>query len=298
MSALPKDPLDALLERRTNLENEILQLDLRIRNTNRRIDDSGRALDVELYQGGFNVSVEFVRRHQAPIGQLQWLPNLGKRFSARGSSPGDVSGEAWGSGALLDGNVFLTSGHLFDQFGDARRRPSRKNATIPSEEIALLMEVKFNFQKDATGSVRDPHVFPVVALLEHRLGGLDYAIVELGPDDEGRMPNEVFGALRVATKDVPVGALISLIQHPNGKPKVVDTGQVIRNDGGVIAYVKVDTNGGTSGAPVLYPCDDSGPGHIVGVHQRGGFSRFSGSSMGVSIGAIRAVSKELGGTAK
>lgn len=253
-----------------------------------------RAQDVELYDGTFDATREFVHWYARPVGLLQWRDDLDQRFSKPKDDPGDVKGKKWGTGALLAGNLFLTTGHCFDPVGGPRRRPMRNGRTLSAQELALLMEVCFDFHRGPNG-VRPGVVFPVIRLIEHRVHDVDYAVAELGEDAAGKLPNELFGYLRVAQDDVTEArAKLAIFQHPIGKPKKIDTGTMVRNAEGVIAYVDVDTNGGSSGAPILYPCNDnSRAGEIVGIHQRGGFGKYSGSSMGVAVGAIRAVSSVL-----
>lgn len=299
MSSMPNEfagvSFTDIRKRRRDLEKQIRDLETQIAPRRNQPIGYRPPVDVEFYVGGLNVSVDFVRRYSPAIGLVEWNDDLNVGFGGTGDDPGDVNGEPWATGALLRRNLFLTSGHCFDPSGDSRRRPSRNGRAISPEEIARLMHVKFNFQRSAEvdAPAWQTKTYPVVRLIEHRLGGIDYAIIELGRNSEGRLPNQDFGYLMPAMSDVPVDEIVCLMHHPNGRPKMVDTGVVVRNAGGVVAYVDLETNGGTSGAPLLYPCEGNGPAEIVGVHQRGGFSRFSGSSMGVAIGAIRAVSKEL-----
>ena len=50
---------------------------------------------------------------------------LNEMFSGPGDSPGDVSGERFGTGALISDELFLTAGHCFDQSGGGWERPRR-----------------------------------------------------------------------------------------------------------------------------------------------------------------------------
>ena len=63
--------------------------------------------------------------------------------------------------------------------GWQRPRINGTNDIIPVEEIAANMHVNFNFQDDPNGDPRDEVEFAVEALLEYRLGGLDFAVVRL-----------------------------------------------------------------------------------------------------------------------
>ncbi|HEY0099686.1 MAG TPA: serine protease [Pyrinomonadaceae bacterium] len=254
----------------------------------------GTTLDtqhVERYDGTLGVSREFVRNFASPIGQLQWSSDLKHRFRGAGDSPGDVSGVRWGSGSLIGPDLFITAGHCFDRAGGGWVRPKRKGVTISEEEIATLMRVNFNYQLNAeTGDLRREDSYPVLRLLEFRRGSLDYAIVQLGRNERGEVPGEKYGALIVVASDLKTeGAMLCVIQHPNGEPKKVEAGTLLRNSNGHVYYDNIDTFGGSSGAAIL----SGETGEVIGIHTNGGCSAFSGANYGVSIGAIRHISSIL-----
>jgi hypothetical protein len=151
------------------------------------------------------------------------------------------------------------------------------------------MVVNFNFQIDPTTErPRLDDRFPITSLLEYRENGLDYAIVQLGSNDKGESPSEKYGVLTLSEQDLThKGAMLCVIQHPNGNPKKVEAGPLINNDKGQIFYDDIDTQGGSSGSPILASKTET----VVGVHTNGGCSAFSGANFGVSIGAIRQASK-------
>jgi len=246
--------------------------------------------DVELYKGNLGVTRRFVNRHERPVGQLQWLGDLPERFNGPDENPGDVNGERWGTGALIGDDLFLTAGHCFDQYPPGWQVPSRFDIPIPPYDLAKLMRVNFNYQVDGkTGKTRPGVPFPVVALLEYRNAGVDYAIVRLGPDAKGRGPTEIFGHLTVAQADLTtIGAMLCIIQHPTRQEKKIEAGPLTDIRAGRIAYDRIDTAGGSSGAPVLSPT-----GEIVGVHLKGGAHKEGGFNSGAAIGAIREASPLL-----
>ncbi|WP_417913045.1 trypsin-like serine peptidase [Candidatus Electronema sp. TJ] len=290
-SAEPEKPLQDMLRRREVLSLELGRLDAEIERYAYEslcgVDDTQ---DVELYDGTLGVTREFVDRYEPPIGQLQWLDDLHQRFNGSNESPGNVTGVRWGSGGLFTNDMFITAGHCFDQYGGGWQRPSRNGITVESAEIATLMRVNFNFQINGqTKQERLGESFPVEALLEYRSGGLDFAIVRLGRNASGKLPGEIYGTFQFAEQDVTQsGAMLCLIQHPSGRPKKVEAGSMLHNKAGQIAYNSLDTEGGSSGSPIL-----TTDGRIVGVHTNGGCSYFSGFNYGVTIGAIRAASSVI-----
>jgi len=246
--------------------------------------------DVELYDGTLGVSRDFVDSHESPVGHLRWLDDLDRRFRASGESPGNVAGLGWGTGALIQKDLFLTAGHSFDAEGNGWRRPSRNGRTVPARELATAMHVLFRYQIDGTTrAVREGESFPVIELVEYRESGLDYAIIRLGANGAGQLPGEVYGTLRVAFEDVEAPrSTLCIIQHPDGAPKRIEAGPMSRNAAGRIEYKDLDTLGGSSGAPIL-----STGGEIVGVHTNGGCFEFGGVNYGTAIGSIREASTAL-----
>jgi V8-like Glu-specific endopeptidase len=220
------------------------------------IDDSQ---PVEQYNGALGVTQAFVNQHQAPVGQIQWNTNLAQIYT----NPGDVSGARWCSGTLITRDLFLTAGHCFDQTGGGWNRPRVNGTTniIPPTEIATNMHVNFNFQVDPAGNVRPEVSFQITALVEYRLGGLDFAIVRLSGN-----PGAQFGTTGVSAGDAAQGDMLCIIGHPEGLPKRIEAGPALAPQGNQIRYDDIDTLGGNSGSGVLRASD----GWIVGVHTNGG----------------------------
>jgi hypothetical protein len=287
---LAKVELEKLLAQRDERAFDLELLDKKIEFALRSIcEGNDDSQDVENYDGELGVSKTFVADHEAPVGQLQWLDDVAQRFSGANEKPGTVSGERWGTGALIGPDLFLTAGHCFDQTGDAWVRPSRGGKTILPEEIATLMRVNFRYQVEGGTTTTRPGIpFPVLKLREHRLSGLDYAIVQLGADVGGKLPGARFGWLTIAAADLKTpGSTLCIIQHLGRRPKRVATGTVAKNASGIIRYNDLDAGKWSSGAPILSVKGDVG--EVVGVHLQGGCLG-GGANTGQAIGVIRAAS--------
>ena len=231
--------------------------------------------DVEQYDGTLGVTVDFVNGRQRPVGQVQWNANLASIYT----NPGDVSGVRWGSGTLISRDLFLTAGHLFDRTADGWSLPLQNGSAnvISSQDIATNMHVNFDFQFDAAGNLRAEQSFAITALVEFRLGGLDFAIVRLAGN-----PAATFGTSRISRTDAATGDMICIIGHPAGLPKRVEAGPTTSLSGTRISYNDIDTLGGNSGSGILRANDAL----IVGVHTNGGCTATGGSNSGVRITSI------------
>ncbi len=228
---------------------------------------------VEQYDGTLGVTSGFVSTHQSAVGQIQWNNNLASLYT----NPGNVSGARWCSGTLITNDLFLTAGHCFDQTGGGWQRP-RTNGTsniISSAEIAQNMHVNFNFQVDPAGNPRTEASFPVLQLVEYRLGGLDFAIIRLGGN-----PGSTWGSAQVAATDATTGEMLCIIGHPAGLPKRIEAGPALTPSGSLIRYDDIDTLGGNSGSGVLRASD----GRLVGVHTNGGCSASSPNGTDANFG--------------
>lgn len=242
---------------------------------------------VERYNGLLGVTTAFVAAHQAAVCQVQWNGNLASVFS----NPGNVSGVRWGTGTMITDNIMIACGHLFDQTGGGWERPRQNGTTniITPQEIARNMHVNFNYQVDASGTLRAEQSFPIIDLIEYRLGGVDMAICRIGGN-----PGAIFGRTQISPTDAAVSDMICIIGHPAGHPKRIEAGPVTSLSGNFIRYNDIDTLGGNSGSGILRASD----GRLVGIHTNGGCTPASpgpsgGSNYGQRITAVIAASPTL-----
>jgi V8-like Glu-specific endopeptidase len=151
------------------------------------------------------------------------------------------------SGTLVSRDLFLSAAHCLYE---------------------VNTRVDFDFQRVGNPNVfeiREPRSFFVQEVVEEEfsLGNFDYSLLRLSGS-----PGDTFRQTPIINRDQAAGSLITLIGHPDGVPKVVNTGNLLdfaSPNGANWFRHQADTAGGSSGAGVL-----SGDGFLVGVHTNAG----------------------------
>ncbi|HET7543417.1 MAG TPA: trypsin-like peptidase domain-containing protein [Polyangiaceae bacterium] len=243
---------------------------------------SSKLQDVELYDGRLGVPTAFVNRHRLAVGLLRWKSDLGARYL---DQAGNVSGQGWCSGTLIDDDLFLTAGHCLDSDDSGAWQLPREKAGIPLSPAQLAREFTVEFRREVAAdshAVGKGDTVEVLRLEEYRLQGVDYAILRLS--DHPGLRN---GVTRISPSDARPGSTIAILQHPAALPMKVGAGPVAHVQDSKIFYDAIDTLGGSSGAGIL----EASTGKLVGIHTNGGCTRSGdGENFGVTIAALIAAS--------
>ena len=163
----------------------------------------------------------------------------------------DDAGEC--SGFLIAPSLFMTAGHCVDPAG---------SGFATADANCQAMEIQFNYQEEnnAMPAAGDMPRFDCLDVLDWQNdANRDYAVIQL----DGQ-PGEDFGYLEIDPRAPVINEDITVIQHPNGVPKKVHTGDVLAAQVGWLDH-DADTYFASSGSPVL---DASG--RVIAVHTNAG----------------------------
>ncbi|MGB3469356.1 MAG: serine protease [Erythrobacter sp.] len=151
------------------------------------------------------------------------------------------NGQPQGSGFLIGEGLFLTNHHV-----------------VPTPGFADRLMLQFDYEKDLTGSHKQPTEFAIDATLfltsDDEADGLDYTVFLVGQRISGDKPIEYFGwsGLSAAKDKHMIGEFANIVQHPAGRFKevVLRENRLVSRGESTLHYV-ADTEPGSSGSPVF-----------------------------------------------
>jgi len=149
---------------------------------------------------------------------------------------------------------------------------------VNSQAIVDTLQVRFNYQHTTCGgstvAAYDTYYGDAFLVSNYNY---DCSLMTLSGD-----PQTTYGYLELDPKDMVLNETVYIPQHPGGRPMEYDSNIV--NDPVADGYTansdfgyQVDTEGGSSGSPVLSMSDHK----VVGVHHWGGCTAANGQNQGV-----------------
>ncbi len=184
-----------------------------------------------------------------------------------------VDEKEFGTGTMIDEDHMLTAGHvIFKKNGEARCDPSEITVHF-DYETPVRHTPKVNFGAYCNAYHPSPYdkvsnTYEVEDIVEEPTASLDYTILKINKDS-GRQPN----FYKYLSKNIPEEfssafperSLISVVHHPEEKPKKTSLGVVKKIYSGMFEH-SAHTEKGSSGAPVCVPKESM---NIVGIHLEG-----------------------------
>ena len=148
--------------------------------------------------------------------------------------------QGFGTGFLVSNRLMITNHHV-----------------LPTKDMTKESLAEFNYQTDTEGlqeSIRLFELLPDECFFSDP--ALDFTIVAVAPRSQSGDLLDNFGYLRLNDQlgKVIVGEYLSIIQHPEGKPKqiAIRENQLIeRKENADTLWYSTDTTPGSSGAPVF-----------------------------------------------
>lgn len=155
------------------------------------------------------------------------------------------------TGFLVSADLLLTNCHV-----------------LPDLAVAQESQAVFRYEEDSDGRIPSSQRLPLEPdrfFVNDKQ--LDFALVAVGPLEDGTAPGSRFGAIRMrgAVGKVLLGQPLNIVQHPGGRPRRIafrNNLLVSIDDAMRVAYV-TDTEPGSSGSPVF-----NDRWQLIALHQR------------------------------
>ena len=192
---------------------------------------------------GSKVTIDFVNEMKTSVGALATVVEGGPSSK-------------YCTGTLVAEDLFLTAGHCVD-----------------SKTVGDVVAFDYEYAVGTKDLIQGKE-FNVIEVVESGSQfSLDYAIIRLGGT-----PGKEFGFKQLNLDPVFEADVITIIQHPLGEPKQVDSGTIDGFATKQLLYNDVDTRPGSSGSGVI---DQDG--YVIGVHTNGGCGFSGGSNKGTRV---------------
>lgn len=277
-----------------DLRHKILSLNLFLQTCGSN-DDSQH---VELYDGSFGPTKDFVTREQPATARLVWNVDRIKAYPY----PTNLSGAAC-TATLVGEDLLVTAAHCVAPRRTGSLQTPKKIGPNGAEhlkpnEVAKLLDAEFNYQLNgATNMQRTPDSFKVLDLTEDGFddnGRIinDYAILRIASNAGGQAAGDLYSTADwdASQSRLSSATHLTVIQHPDGDFKKVHAGALTRIAGTEIRYNAIDTLSTSSGSGII----DQG-GKLIGVHTHGGCKEYVKYNSGISLASIRNQSAFFGG---
>ncbi len=230
-------------------------------------DSSADFQEVNLYDGTLGIPKSYVDAHEQYVGKLIFF----ERYTFVDPDSGEEQQGViprMGSGLLIDDNLFLTAAHNMVSPSKIINE-SNQSATILEIDFTNAT-VNFNYDMLSNGVENAGDTYAIVEvkeILQYTNDSgvqIDYAILRIERD-----AGNDFSTARLSNGTPYFGQQLTIIQHPQGGTKKVDTGSADLIStysifSGLLRHT-VDTLGGSSGSPVI---NDNGK--TIAIHTKGG----------------------------
>jgi len=182
------------------------------------------------------------------VSHLKSIAWLSRGLQASKSVCRIVTTEGLGTGFMITPGVVATNYHV-----------------LPSSGLAATAYAEFNYQETLVGTMERTYTYKIDEASWIGDDGYDCAVVRLISSSEA--PFDQWGTVALEHVSLPpIGAHVSIIQHPEGGPKQISVtaNQVVNIYDHRLQYT-TDTLPGSSGSPVFN--DDW---KVVAIHHAGG----------------------------